>query len=300
MENKILITGGAGFIGSKLIDLIKNKKNIIVADIKKNKKTIDKFKDLKINYSQGNLNDEKFVKSILKNVKVIFHLAGITKVPTTDINLNIKKEKIIYNNSVNIINNLVNNSKENIKIIFPSTHLIFENCKVNKYVFYENSQPLPNLAYSKGKLECEKILKKSNLNYSILRLGSVYGYTDTKRMFNLPNLFPLRAKKNLDLKLYSKGIQIKSIVSVNDVARAMIYLSKKKNKKEIYHFVSEHLTVRKIGELCKNFNQKINLILTKDKIPYEGYYMNCAKIKKTGFKFNNKYKDFVRKFLKKN
>tara|TARA_Y100000590_G_C15653686_1_gene989782 strand:- start:1185 stop:1343 length:159 start_codon:yes stop_codon:yes gene_type:complete len=52
--------------------------------------------------------------------------------------------------------------------------------------------------------------------------------------------------------------------------------------------------------LCKNFNQKINLILTKDKIPYEGYYMNCAKIKKTGFKFNNKYKDFVRKFLKKN
>ena len=49
MENKILITGAAGFIGSELIDLIKNKKNIIVADIKKNKETIDRFKDLKVN-----------------------------------------------------------------------------------------------------------------------------------------------------------------------------------------------------------------------------------------------------------
>ena len=46
-------------------------------------------------------------------------------------------------------------------------------------------------------------------------------------MFNLPNLFPLRAKKNLDLKLFSKGVQIKSIISVKDVANAMIHMSKK-------------------------------------------------------------------------
>ena len=48
MKNKILITGGAGFIGNELIELIENKKNIIVVDKKKSKKKISKFKKLKI------------------------------------------------------------------------------------------------------------------------------------------------------------------------------------------------------------------------------------------------------------
>ena len=297
MKNKILITGGAGFIGNEIIKLIKKKNKLIVVDIKKKKEIINKFKKLKIKYIVGNLNDQKFVIKILKNVKVIYHLAGITKVPNTDINLNKRKEKIIYNNSVNLMNNLINNLPKNTKIVFPSTHLVFENCKINKKVFYENSKPLPKLAYASGKLECEKMLKKSNINYSILRLGSVYGNAEKKRMFNLPNLFVLRTKNNKNLKLFSGGVQIKSIVSVNDVARAMLYLSKDRFKRGLYHIVSEHLTVKKIGNYCKKFNQNIKLISTKDKIPYLGYYINCSKILRTGFKFKNNYKNFVKNYL---
>ena len=48
MKNKILITGGAGFIGSYLIKKIKNKSNLIIVDKKKNKKLINKFKKLGI------------------------------------------------------------------------------------------------------------------------------------------------------------------------------------------------------------------------------------------------------------
>ena len=297
MENNILITGGAGFIGSELIKLIKNKKRLIITDIKKDKKTIDNFKNKGIRYIQGNLNDKKFVKRVLRDVKIIFHLAGITKVPSTDENLNKTKEKRIFNNSVKIMKNLIKYSNLKQKIIFPSTHLVFENCKINKKIFNENSLPLPNLAYSSGKLECERILKKNNINYSILRLGSVYGYAEKKRMFNLPNLFVVRAKQNLNLNLFSGGVQIKSIVSVNDVARAMILLSKKKFKNEIYHFVSEHLTVKEIGKICQKYNKKIKLILTNEKIPYRGYYMDNSKILKTGFKFNYNYKKFVKKYL---
>lgn len=297
MKNKILITGGAGFIGNEIINLISNKKNLVIVDIKKNKKVLDKFKKLKIRYISGNLNDQNFVKKILKNVKVIYHLAGITKVPNTDINLDLRKEKIIYNNSVKIMNNLINNLPKSTKMIFPSTHLVFEDCKKNKKTFYENSRPLPKLAYSRGKFDCEKILEKSNINYSILRLGSVYGFGEKKRMFNLPNLFVLRAKNNQDLKLFSGGVQIKSIISSKDVARAMIFLSKKRYKKQIYHLVSEHLTVKEIGKNCKKYNKNIKLIPTRDKIPYLGYFINCKKILKTGFKFQNNYKAFVKEYL---
>ena len=297
MKNKILVTGGAGFIGTELIQLINNKKNLIVVDIKKNKKILNKFKDLRIKYVAGNLNDEKFAKKIYKNTKLVYHLAGITKVPNTDINLNQRKEKIIYNNSVKIMNNLVRNISKKTVVIFPSTHLVYENCKKNRQKFHENSKTLTKLAYSKGKLECEKILKKNKINYRILRLGSVYGTTEKKRMFNLPNLFVLRAKKNLNLKLYSSGIQIKSIVSVKDVANVMIFLTKNRFKRQLYHFVSEHITVKGIAEHCKKIKKNIKLIKTKHKIPYLGYYMNCSKILKTGFRFQYYYRDFVRDYL---
>ncbi len=116
-------------------------------------------------------------------------------------------------------------------------------------------------------------------------------------MFNLPNLFALRAKNNFNLKLFSKGVQIKSIVSSKDVIRAMIYLTKKKFSKETFNVISEHLSVRKIGEICKKYSNKIKLILTNDKIPYKGYLMNCSKIKKTGFKFKYKYKSFAKNYI---
>lgn len=301
MKNKILITGGAGFIGSYLIKKIRTKTNLIVIDKKKNRKLINKFKTLGIKYIQGNLENKKISKIIYKDIKLIYHLAGTVKVPSTDINLDLTKEQRIYNEAINILKNLIKYSDKNVKIIFPSTHLVFENCKKNKKIFYENSKTLPYLAYSRSKLKCEEMLIKSGLKYNILRLGSVYGYSkDEKRMFNLPNLFPLRAKKNLDLKLFSKGIQIKSIISVKDVANSMIYLSKKKFKNEIYHLVSQHLTVRQIGQICKVFNNKIKLISTNDKIPYTGYFMNSNKIIKTKFQYRHFYKDFAKEIILKN
>jgi len=298
MTNKILITGGAGFIGSYLINKIKNKKKILVVDKVKNKKTLIKFKKLNIKYIYGNLLNINFCKKIYKNVDIIYHLAGDVKVPNTDFNLDKKKEIKIFNEATKIMQNLISFTNKNTKIILPSTHLIFENCKKNNQIFYETSLPLTNLAYSRSKLKCEQMIKESGLKFNILRLGSVYGLAENKkRMFNLPNLFPLRAKKKFDLKLFSDGIQIKSIISVKDVVRAMVFLSKNKYNNEIYHLVSEHFTVREIAEICKSINPKLKLNSTKDKIPYVGYHMNCDKILKKGFKFKYLYKNFMKEFL---
>ena len=99
------------------------------------------------------------------------------------------------------MNNLVNNISKSTKVVFPSTHLVFEDCKKNKTIFTEKSAGLYlSWHYSRGKLECEKILENKQINYRILRLGSVYGFAEKKRMFNLPNLFALRAKNNSELK----------------------------------------------------------------------------------------------------
>ena len=294
---KILITGGAGFIGNEIIKLIKNKKIITIVDKKKDKLTLSKFKKLGIKYISGNLIDKNFSKKIYKKASIIFHLAGETKVPSTDINLDLKKEKKIYFEATTKMQNLIKYSSKNSKIIFPSTHLVFENYKKNRIILNENSKPKPNLAYSTSKLKCEQLLVKNKRNYIILRLGSVYGPTLKKRMFNLPNLFAIRAKNNLNLKLFSKGIQIKCIVSVKDVARAMIYFSKYYKKKVIFNLVSEHFTVREIAKICKKYNNEVKLISTYDKIPYKGFYISSKKIKQTNFHYKYNYNQFAKEYI---
>ena len=62
MKNKIFITGGAGFIGNELINLISDKKNLVVIDMKKNRKILNKFKKLRVKYISGNLNNRNFEK----------------------------------------------------------------------------------------------------------------------------------------------------------------------------------------------------------------------------------------------
>ena len=75
------------------------------------------------------------------------------------------------------------------------------------------------------------------------------------------------------------------------------FYPKNKFKGELYHFVSEHISVKQIANFCLKFNKNIKLINTRDKIPYLGYIMDCSKILDTGFVFKYFYEDFVRKYL---
>ena len=125
MRNKIIITGGAGFIGSELIKLIDNKKDIVVVDKKKDTKTISRFKELNIKYIQGDLTNKVFSRRVYKNAKLIYHLAGTVKVPSTDVNLDKSKEKKIYNEAIILIKNLINFSKKKNKSNFSFNSLSF-------------------------------------------------------------------------------------------------------------------------------------------------------------------------------
>ena len=70
-----------------------------------------------------------------------------------------------------------------------------------------------------SKVANEKQIKDSGKNYVILRLGSVYGYSnDTMRIDIMPNLFSKIASQNGTLKLFAGGRQIKSLVPLVDVA----------------------------------------------------------------------------------
>ena len=124
--------------------------------------------------------------------------------------------------------NILDVINDKCKIIFPSTHVVYEGINEVKTNITENEETKPVLSYSTSKAINEEQLKKSGKNFVILRLGSVYGYsTDSMRIDIMPNLFSKIASQNGTLKLFAGGRQIKSLVPLIDVARCFKFMEEK-------------------------------------------------------------------------
>ena len=248
---------------------------------------VSQLKRWGLKFSQIDINDQKLIKKTLENADIIYHLAGVTDVATTKEDKNIERDKQVKKIGVDGTKNIINFAPEKSKIVFPSTHVVFEGLKKVKKDIPESLEPSPVLEYSKGKYQSEKDLMSSGKNYVILRLGSVYGKSyDSTRLNIMPNLFSKITSSNGELKLFSNGDQIKSLVSVYDVARCFEFVGENNEiNKEIFNCVNENLTVKQVAEICKKINKRLNLVSTSDPVPNKGYTLTNKKLIRAGFKF---------------
>ena len=179
--------------------------------------------------------------------------------------------------------NILDIISDNCKIIFPSTHVVYEGIDQVKKNIKEEENTKPVLSYSLSKSINEKQIKNSGKNYVILRLGSVYGYsTDTMRIDIMPNLFSKIASQNGTLKLFAGGRQIKSLVPLIDVARCFKFMEENdKLKSQIFNLTKDTVSVKEVAEICKKYNPSVELKETNDEIPNLGFSLSNEK----NFKF---------------
>jgi nucleoside-diphosphate-sugar epimerase/quercetin dioxygenase-like cupin family protein len=287
---KIVITGGLGYIGSELCKLYSGEarfKNITVVDKRFVSERVKQLRDWGINFIQASILDEDTISKIVKDADVVIHLAGITDVAYTKTESNEAQDNEIRITGIDGTRNIIKYVKKDCKLIFPSTHVVYEGFAETKTDILETEPTCAVLTYSTGKVQSETDLQASSVNYIILRLGSVYGYsTDTMRMGIMPNLFSKIASQDGTIKLFSGGVQLKSLVSVFDVARCMKFMAEKTDiQREIFHLAKENMTVKQVAEICKQSNPKLNIIETQDQIPNLGYTISNAKLLSTGFEF---------------
>jgi len=290
MSKKIVITGGLGYIGTELCKIysgISWNNEILVIDDRFISERVNQLRSWGISFIHGNTLDKDLIKKELSDCDIVHHLAGITEVPRTS-----KESNDIINNKINKVaiegtENIINSIPNSCKIIFPSTHVVYEGIESSKKDIKENETTAPMLTYATGKVKNEEQLKNSGKKYVILRLGSVYGYsTDTTRLDIMPNLFSKIGSQDGTLKLFSGGKQIKSLVPLLDVARCFKFMEEKENiNSEIFHLTKDTVTVKQVAELCKKNNSKITLRETNDEIPNLGYSLSNKKLLKSGFKF---------------
>ena len=309
MIKKIIITGGLGYIGTELCKIYSGVSwhhKIIVIDNRFISERVNQLRHWNMEFIHGDILDKELVNKYFKDADIVHHLAGITDVPRTKSETSDEKDKKIVLVGEKGTKNILDNISDKCKIIFPSTHVVYEGIDKVKNDIRENEETKPVLSYASSKAVNEKQLKDSGKNYVILRLGSVYGYsTDTARIDIMPNLFSKISSQNGTLRLFAGGKQIKSLVPLMDVARCFKFMEEKENiKSEIYNLTKDTLTVKDVAEICKKYNPKITLRETNDEIPNLGFSLSNKKLLKTGFKFlyglNESIKEMISKWSKQN
>ena len=288
MKKKILITGGLGYIGTELSKLYSGfswKYEVVVLDNRFISERVNELKRRKIKFIQADILNYEAIEQYICTAEVIHHLAGITDVAYVKKEMDKEKDDLTIKTAIDGTRNILNAMNKDAKIIFPSTHVVFEGLTEKKENLDENEKTTTFLPYSTSKVENEKTNHK--FWYSIFRLGSVYGFsTDTMRINIMPNLFSKIASQNGTIKLFGGGVQLKTLVPLIDVARCFKYAEENESFEDgIYNLSKENLRVKDVAKLCKKYSPKLQIKVTDDEVPNEGYSLSNKKLLSTGFKF---------------
>jgi len=298
---KIVITGGMGYIGTELCKLYSGKTRntkIVVTDTRFVSERVRQLRAWGFEFIQTSILNKEMMKYILADADIVHHLAGITDVAYTKTEANVEQDKLIRDTAIEGTKNILEFTPSHCKIIFPSTHVVYEGLKEPKLSVIEDEPTCPVLTYAKGKVQNETDIKASGKDYVILRLASVYGYsTDTMRIGIMPNLFSKIASQNGQIKLFSGGVQYKSLVNLIDVARCFKFMEESDIKNETFHLAKENLTVKDVADICKLYQPNMNVVSTDDEIPNLGYTISNEKLLATGFKFLYNLEDSIKEMI---
>ncbi len=309
---KILITGGAGYIGTTLtnLSLKKNFQVISIDNLKNSKKEFfSKFNNNKdFKFYKCDINDQIFLEKILKKEKVdiVVHLAGIVGDPAS------KLEK-----KLTVLTNLKFS-----KILFK----LCEKYKVKRFIFSstcsnygivsgenlanENTKLKPLSLYAKTKVDFEKFMikksKNSNMKLSIMRFATVFGVSDRMRFDLTINQFTREIYLKKILDVFGENTW-RPYCHVKDVARALLISLQSDQRLTVYNVGNskQNYSKKKVINAIGKFLPLNNITYSKQKlIDKRDYKVNFNKIFKelkfkTKFDLNYGIKETIN-FLKKN
>jgi len=282
---KVLVTGGAGYIGSKLVTKLLNSGfEVTVIDILKfsSKSLNHLFGNKNFKFIKGDVRDKKLMKKILKKNEFVVPLAALVGAPLCE-----KRKKEAIDVNLRSINFLIKNLKKNNKIVYLTTNSGYGVGEKNKYC--DEESPLnPISLYGRTKVQAEKQIMKFN-NAIAFRLATVFGYSYRMRTDLLVNNFVFRAINEKKLKLYEPHFR-RNYIHIDDVVDGILYAINNFNrlKSNVYNLglssanLTKYMLAKKIKKQLNYLDIKI--IKNKKDPDQRDYFVSNKKIEKKGFK----------------
>lgn len=302
---KILVTGGAGYIGSVLVPmLLRAEHEVVVLDNFMYSQTslLDCCYDKRLTVIRGDTRDEKLIDKIFKDhgPEYVFPLAAIVgapacdKDPVTSITVNIGGVMEVCQRWIGPVIP---------KVIFPNTNSGYGIGQDGIYCTEES--PLnPISLYGKQKVEAERSVLEAG-NSIVLRLATVFGTSPRMRLDLLVNDFVYRALNDRFIVLFEPHFK-RNYIHVRDVARAFIHCVEnfEKMKGQAYNVGLSDANLSK-WELCEEIQKQIpNFYFCESPIGEDpdkrNYVVSNAKIEKTGFRPQYSIEDGIKELIRGN
>lgn len=260
---RLLITGGAGYVGSVLVEELLNKgyKVRVLDNLRAGGTSlIPFFADANFEFIKGDIRSSADVKNALTNVDIVIHLAAVVGFPAC-------RRDPELSHHINVIGTktLISCLALKIPVIFASTNSVYG--KVTQKICTENTPLHPLSEYGEQKAKAEKLIRKNN-KFIIFRFATAFGSSARMRLDLMPNDFVYRAVKEKSLIVYEKKF-MRTFIHVRDMARAFLFVldNYEKMEGEVYN----------VGDNKMNYTKEDVCLFIKEKT---NYYLHFAEINK--------------------
>ncbi len=266
---KVVITGGAGFIGSHFVEYFSQKGNDvhIIDNFRSGyKRNIDKFNCA---LHEGSITDAELVNSVLQNADAVINLAALVSVPESLL----KPKETVEINSIGVLNILEAAKTNGVrKVVHASSAAIYgDNPEQPKKI---SMKPEPKTPYAITKLDGEYYLRmyaeQYGLNTTSLRFFNVYGpRQDPKSQYAaaIP-IFIHNAVSGKPIVIYGDGKQTRDFIFVKDVVQAGIKAIEFSGKGETFNVATgTSVSINEIAETIVELTGSKSEIIYRDERP---------------------------------
>jgi len=297
---KILVTGGAGYIGSVLApELLSLGHDVSVVDnfMYKQNSLLDVCNNKKLKIIRGDVRDEALIKKELEDVDFIIPLAALVGAPLCSVDP-------VATESINLdsIKLLLKHRKKGQKIVFPNTNSGYGFMEEGVSTCDENSPLHPVSLYGKLKVEAEKLLLNEDDTITF-RLATVFGVSPRMRLDLLVNDFVYRAVNDRAVILFEANFK-RNYIHIRDVVGAFVHAINnfEKMKGEPYNVGLSDANLSKM-ELCEEIRKQLpNFTFLESKIGEDpdkrNYIVSNEKIENAGFLPKYSLEDGIEELIK--
>ena len=294
---KILVTGGAGFVGSVLVpQLLKKNYKVCVVDnlmYDNGHAIVPFFKNHKFKFIKGDARDQSLMNDLVPNFEFVIHLAAIVGFPAC--RKNPELATAVNVGSCKLISSLLSKDQGTVYASTGSNYGIIEN-----EICTEKTPLNPISLYGKTKTEAEEIFLNEN-GAVAYRFATAFGLSPRMRLDLLINDFVYQAINNKTLVMFEKAFK-RTFIHVDDMARSIIYAIENYDKMRNDTF--------NVGGDFNNYNKEEIALMIKHKVDYylhfaefgededkRNYEVSYEKINNAGFRIKKTVEEGINELI---